>query len=179
MDFKSLDRRKALGLTGAALAGVLVSNKAQATPSHTQASTPASPAVSPTDACRTTDEFSAPAPTFLVGLSAGRHKVTEVSPINHGGFSLRLDDGQGDSFSVDACAADDRHGALRGPGRTQYLELFLANKGDGGAPTHEAHGLAVMALAENLRHHEHAVPVAKMLPLSERIARYSEQLRCL
>lgn len=174
MDFRNIDRRGALGLLGAVLPGVFLSRRAEATPA------PVTGAVVP-EANKSTqtnpsDPFTAAAPSGLVGLAANAYRVVEAGPIERGAFQLRLADEQGDSFLVDVCAFDGAAGAARGPARTSYLELFLINSGHGGSRTHEGRGLAVMALATTLQHHEHVVPVARLLSLRERQQLFRHQL---
>ncbi|MCU0654318.1 MAG: hypothetical protein MUF64_03210 [Polyangiaceae bacterium] len=137
----------------------------------TAQATPPAPAPSPAG-----DPFEAAAPSALLGLAAGAYRVTEVTPIHRGTFSLRLAGPGDDSFLVEICALDDSSKAQRGPARTSHLELFVKNQGHGGARTHEGRGLAVMALARSLEQHEHLVPVARLLPLRERQRRYQAQL---
>jgi hypothetical protein len=161
MDFSHLPRRVVLGGLGLVVPGLLVTSTAQATP----------PAPSPAG-----DPFEAAAPSALLGLAAGTYRVTEVTPIHCGTFSLRLAGPGNDSFLVEICALDDSSKAQRGPARTSHLELFVKNQGHGGARTHEGRGLAVMALARSLEQHEHLVPVARLLPLRERQRRYQAQL---
>jgi len=166
MDFSQLPRRDALGFLGLVIPGLLVARKATAntTPSISNKTT------------QTPDTFEAPAPTGLVGLAAGSYRVIEASPITHGTFSLRLANAEGDTFAIEVCALDEQAGAQRGPARTGHLELFVKNEGHGNERTHEGRGLAVMAFARELNHHEHLIPVAKLLPLRERQHRYQAQL---
>lgn len=168
MNFKTINRRGALGWLGVAVPGLLVASNASANKGSVAAIAPVSPAAS--------DPLAAPAPVALVGLAAGSYRVAEAGPIERGAFQLRLADDQGDSFLVDICAFDGADDAPRGPARTSYLELFVVNAGHGGSRTHEGRGLAVMALAASLQHHEHVVPVGRLLVLRDRQRLFSHQL---
>ena len=164
MDVSKLRRRGALGWLGLLVSGgVLLVRGAEARPALRAGPSPA----------RRDD---APGPQSLVGLVAGDYRVSAVGAIVHGAMALQLERADGDAFSVDVCAADDAPGAPRGPARTAHLELFVATVGQGDRPTHEAHGLAVRALARALGEREHVVPVGHLLPLRERLARHGDRL---
>lgn len=171
MNFDPLPRRDVLGVLGLVVPGLLVARGAAASPHPT----PVIPAT-PEKPSPPGDAFQAPAPSALVGLAAGAYRVTQASEIHQGAFSLQLTNPQGDTFSVEVCALDEQTGAQRGPARTTHLELFVKNEGHGNERTHEGRGLAVMALARELQHHEHAVPVGRLLPLRERQQRYKAHL---
>lgn len=114
-----------------------------------------------------------PAPEGVLGLSAGGYRVTEVSPIQFGGFALTLTGEKGDSFTVDVCARGEGH---TGVARTASLELYLRNDGQGDTPTHEAHGLATMALAGSLSRVEASINTTAMLPLATRLKVYGPEI---
>ncbi|MCS6899989.1 MAG: hypothetical protein RMJ98_13610 [Myxococcales bacterium] len=174
MNFDQLPRRDLLGVLGWMVPALLVPRGAAASPQATP-TTPATPPPAPVS-LPPQDAFQAPAPSMLVGLAAGVYRVTEVSEIYQGAFSLQLTGPGGDTFFVEVCALDEQPGAQRGPARTHHLELFVRNEGHGNAHTHEGRGLAAMALARELQHYEHVVPVGRLLPLRERQRRYREHL---
>ena len=112
----------------------------------------------------------------LVGLVARDYRVTEQTELSHGAIAVALQNADGDRFRVTLCARDHGEGALRGPARTERFELFLDNEGDGATPTHEARGLATMALADALRGIEASLALDGLLPLRERLARHAGEL---
>lgn len=164
MDFSPFSRRNALGLLGLVIPGVLATRTVLAEP--TKPSTPAVPPSTSTHA----------APSALLGLQAGSYRVTGVSEIQNGAFSLSLTNAEGDTFDVEVCARDVMPGAQHGPAQTEHLEMFVKNSGHGEQRTHEGRGLAVMAFAKVLNEHEHLVRIDHLLSLRERQNRFRSEL---
>lgn len=165
MDFSPFSRRHTLGLLGLTIPGVLITQTVLAKPEKPHTPTPSSPPPSPTAA-----------PTALLGLQANSYRVSYVSEILNGAFTLRLTNAENDMFEVEICALDTTPGAQHGPARTTHLELFVKNSGHGEARTHEGRGLAVMAFAKVLDEHEHLLRIDQMLSLQERQRRFRSAL---
>jgi hypothetical protein len=171
MKDSSLGRRGVIGLLGMAFTGAVSVNAASAAPEAAGAKNNKKKTTGGVEIA-----VDAPAPVALLGVEANGYRITAVSPVQQGAFTLTLSNTQGDSFGVDVCAHDEAPGAARGLSRTEHLELFLINSGSGATPTAEAHGLAVMALGPALRAHEGAVQRSSLLTLRERLDQHGSSI---
>jgi len=115
-------------------------------------------------------------PPVPVGLAAGSYRVSAVGPVLFGAFHITLANDAGDSFVVDVCAHDAGETALQGPAHTEHLEIYLINDGDGSSPTHEAHGLAAMALAQALKPFEAKLADASLLTMRQRLSQHGTRV---
>jgi hypothetical protein len=110
----------------------------------------------------------APPPSFLDALVGQRFRgcrVERVSPAHLGGAAIVLTSPQG-PFQIDILA----RGEARGVAETARYALFLANRGDGRAPTDERHGLALMDVADWLRDRERREAPLPVQTLAQRQA---------
>ena len=91
--------------------------------------------------------------------------VTDVAAIEHGCVAVTFKDPERASFTVDVLRHDP---ASPGVARAGSLAVYM-KVGHGRQVTHEAHGLAAMALASTLAQREAAgAPVPALLTLEER-----------
>jgi hypothetical protein len=164
MNDNTVNRRGALAVLGLGVVGALAARNAQAATGSAQAAQPASQ--------EKTSNPNGPAPAIPLGLRAGSYRVASVGSVTFGAVVITLVNDAEDRFNVDVCARDSGLGALNGPAHTERLELFLVNEGDGSSPTHEAHGLAAMALAEALRGYEDVILASPLLTMRERLQRH-------
>lgn len=166
MNSLGVSRRRMMSLLGAAVA--LTPSLAKAGPA-VQTSRPSRPASASHDAN-----------VLLAPLAAGSRlaswRVERVSDLRHGAITVALTDLSGETFYLDICQRDDAPGAAVPPGRSDRCDVFVANLGDGAAPTVEDHGLAAMAVAEVLRANEHQVRIDGLLTLRQRLAQFPDQV---
>lgn len=167
MNHSTVNRRGALAFFGIGMAGAAVARSARAANPEVGSSAPQAGPVGE----RATENH-APAPALPVGMAAGSYRVAAVGAVVHGAFSVKLSNEAGDSFVVEVCKRDLGVGALGAPARSEHLEVFVANEGDGNAPTREAHGLAAMAFAAALQPHEAHLASAPLLTMRERLDRF-------
>ncbi len=104
-----------------------------------------------------------------------RWSVVAVHDVTLGAIPVVLAAADGERFQVDVLRRDPSSPAsLEGIGRSASLSVFLANQGNGSAPTVEERGLAAMALADALGAREGAgapIPSA-LLTLRDRRRRH-------
>lgn len=130
----SVSRREFLTLLGTSFAGVA------AVASLAQVGSAAAPA------------SSLPQPAQA---GAGNWIVEQIGAVNKGAVSISLrHDATGERLLVDVC----RKGAANAPASSRHFDLFLANAGQGQAPTPRHHVAAVRALAGHLDQHVRSVP---------------------
>ncbi len=96
--------------------------------------------------------------------------VERVIATENGAASVIVSDASKQTFQLDICARDDSPGAAAAPGRSEYFEVFVANRGDGTTATVEDHGLVAMALADVIRSNEQHVDLSEYLTLAERLS---------
>jgi hypothetical protein len=106
---------------------------------------------------------------LVPGSKLGAWTIERIVPFSEGAVSVVLCDEGGVRFQLDICARDDSTDARRGPARTDRLEIFIANGGNGALDTYEDHGLAAMALAEVMRTNESQTPVELFRTLARRL----------
>ncbi len=86
---------------------------------------------------------------------AGSWIVEQIGAVDKGAVSISLrHDATGERLLVDVC----RKGSANAPASSRHFDLFLANAGQGQAPTPRHHVEAVRALAGHLDRHVRAVP---------------------
>ena len=106
------------------------------------------------------------------GVRFGRWRVVSVLPVKLGAVPVVLETRRGERFQVDILRRDRSTRARRGLSETRDYSLFLLNRGHGGTPTQEDHGLAVLWLAAFLRPRERTHFVADLLTQRERTQRF-------
>lgn len=86
---------------------------------------------------------------------AGNWIVEQIGAVSKGAVSISLrHDATGERLLVDVC----RKGAANAPASSRHFDLFLANAGQGQAPTPRHHVAALRALASHLDQHVQSVP---------------------
>lgn len=118
-------------------------------------------AAAPSPAPRALGEVLAP------GTRIGTWRIVDAR-FHLGGVPVVLADEAGARMQVDVLRRDGDDGLTR----TDRFSLFLANRGDGDAPTVEAQGLAVLALGDLLRALEQSVTTPPLLTLRERLRQH-------
>ncbi len=113
------------------------------------------------------------------GARLGRWVVQSVAGVQAGALSLTLADQAGQLFQLDVCRRDEAPGAQVPPGRSDFFDIYLANRGDGSLATREEHGLCAMALADVIRHNEQGVDRSAFSTLAERLLRTPDEIRSL
>lgn len=79
----------------------------------------------------------------LVGTTLGSATV-ESAEFHLGAVAVLLRDTEGQRFQVDVLRTD---ASQQGVWESAGLSFFLANRGNGNAPSHESHGVSLMELA--------------------------------
>ncbi|MBI5537096.1 MAG: hypothetical protein HY898_30520 [Deltaproteobacteria bacterium] len=165
-----MPRRRMMAVMGAAAALVPAVAASAAEPKRARAPrAPRAPAPSE-------QSGSALVAPLVAGSALGSWRVVRTFAVRAGAVSLELKDSSDRLFYLDICKRDRRQSAPKPPACTDLYDIFVANEGDGSAATLEDHGLAAMAVAEVVRANEHAVPVAGMLTLRERLRRHPDQV---
>jgi len=102
---------------------------------------------------------------------ADRWVVAQVGAVAKGAVPITLrNTATGETLLVEAC----RRGGAKAPvAQSKHLDLFLANNGQGAAPTPVAHVQAARALAAHLDRTVTSVPAA-VLTQSARLDRHAE-----
>lgn len=86
---------------------------------------------------------------------AGNWIVEQIGAVNKGAVAISLrHDATGERLLVDVC----RKGSANAPASSRHFDLFLANAGQGQAPTPRHHVQAMRALASHLDRHVRSVP---------------------
>lgn len=124
-----------------------------------------------TVAAATTGVAAGTAGQSAASLSADRWVVAEVGAVTKGAVPITLrNTASGETLLVEAC----RRGGAKAPvAQSAKLDLFLANNGQGSAPTPVAHVRAARALAAHLDRTVAQVPAA-VLTQSARLDRHAE-----
>jgi hypothetical protein len=106
-----------------------------------------------------------------LGAPVGECVLERVGAVHCGAVPVVLRDPAGRRFQVDVLRRDPR--GMQGIANTQGLSLFLANDGRGDTPTHEQHGLAVLALSRLVGEREAAVlRLAGLRTLEQRLVAF-------
>lgn len=137
-----------VGLGAAALSTPLL------TPARTKADAPDATEAAPTEAAPARPSRTTPEAVLVRGLpeSVGGHAIVDAR-LHLGAVAVRMRAPDGSAYQVDVLRRAEGEPA-RGVRETAGYALFLANRGDGGTRTREAHGLGLMALAAWLARHE-------------------------
>jgi len=107
------------------------------------------------------------------GARIGRWTVKRVYGVHLGAIPVVLQPDAGEAFQVDLLRRDADGPA--GVGNTPSLSLYVANRGDGAAPTTEENGLGAMTLANALAERERAgAQVPSLMTMRERLASYPD-----
>lgn len=102
-------------------------------------------------------------------VAGGRWIVDQIGAVNKGAVPVTLrNDLSGEQLLVDVC----RKGSANAVASSRHFDLFLANAGQGNAPTPSHHVQAARALATHLDRHVRAVPAT----LQTQDARLASQL---
>ncbi len=164
-------RRAALGAIGAGTAGLAITRASTARPAGVS-STPqdvarsgANPGANPSISGGKSETVPLLRP-LVPGARLGDATLV-AARAQHGALHVVMADADGGRFQVDICRIDPA-GKERGIQQTERFDFYLANEGGGQTTTAEAHGLALMALAELVRANEQHVDVSAFVPRSER-----------
>jgi hypothetical protein len=112
-----------------------------------------------------------PALALPLGSPVAECVVERVGAVHCGAVPVVLRDPGGQRFQIDVLRRDPA--GTPGIGNTAGLSLFLANEGHGATPTHEQHGLAVLALASQLGAQEaRLLGLPGLLTLERRLAEF-------
>ena len=160
---EGLSRRDFVGTGAAGLSTAALGSAALSAtllpPARTKADAPEASDVAPTDAAPTDAaptrrSRTTPEAVLVRGLpeSVGGHTIVDAR-LHLGSVAVRMRAPDGSAYQVDVLRRAEGEPA-RGVRETAGYALFLANRGDGGTRTHEAHGLGLMALAAWLARHE-------------------------
>lgn len=164
----SLNRRGFFVLVGAAAGAMMLarSTSRDSAPASSSPSTGASTPPAP--------QASASPSSSALGLApgdsiAGGWTVSAIHPVTLGAIPVILEGAHG-KFQLDVLRRAEN--GPSGIGNSERLSVFLCNQGDGGKRTHEDHGLAAMALAEQLKAREASLDLSGLLTLEERQAQH-------
>lgn len=118
------------------------------------------------------------APILAPGMAFGRWRVVAVNPVRHG--ALRIDAANAaradDVFALEIMASDPSGESPTPPAEAGDLAIYVRNGGDGSLATIEDHGLAAMALAQHLDHHQAAGRITGLLSHRARSREHHEVL---